>query len=446
MSYFEHQQESLDKMDGLDAFMDFSDAGTGKTRVHAGDFVRRGKGRLLVLAPRSSLQSAWGNEIDQVFPGLSYVVARAENRAKAFALNTDVVLTNHDAVTWIMKNKAVLKGFDSMIADESTAYKNPQAQRSKAAKLISQQMKYVRTLSATPNPNSVLELFHQALIADKGARLGTSYWKFRNAVCEPFQTGPRPEMIEWRDKPGVEAAVFDLLSDISIRHKLEECADMPEKTIRNVFFELSKKCRLQYDDMKRHAMIVANDQTISAVNKATVVGKLLQIASGALYTGGEDSEYVVLDDERTQIVMDLVEERQHSVVAFQWRHQREQLTAEAKKRGLAYGVIDGEAKDRDRTQAIADFQAGKLRVIFLQPQSAAHAITLTRGTATIWASPTSRPDIYKQLNHRIYRTGQTQKTETIRVCAVGTRDEHVYEALEQGLFSMDLFLSLLEAA
>jgi SNF2 family DNA or RNA helicase len=445
MSYRKHQEESLDRMDGQTAFMDFSDAGTGKTRVHAGDFYRRGKGRLLVLAPKSALQSAWGDELDKVFPGLSYVVARAENREKAFNLNTDVVLTNHDAVTWAIKNKKLLSGFDSLVVDESTAYKNPQAQRSKAALAISKQMQYVRSLCATPNPNSVLELFHQTLITDKGERLGTSYWKFRNAVCEPIQIGPRPEMIEWRDKPGAEAAVFAALADISIRHKLEECADMPEMTVRNIHFDISKKCRAAYDDMKRHAMIVHGDQNITAINKATVVGKLLQIASGALYTGVED-EYVVLDEERAQLVMDLVEERQHTVVAFQWRHQRDLMVAEAKKRGLSYAVIDGEAKDRDRTKAINDFQAGALRVIFLQPQSAAHSITLTKGTTTIWASPTSRPDLYKQLNHRIYRTGQTQKTEVIRVCAKGTRDEHVYEMLEQGLNSMDLFLSFVEAA
>ena len=50
-----------------------SDPGTAKTRAHAHAFTERrraGGGKALVLAPKSILQSAWGNDIDKFLPAV----------------------------------------------------------------------------------------------------------------------------------------------------------------------------------------------------------------------------------------------------------------------------------------------------------------------------------------------------------------------------------------
>lgn len=442
---YEHQKKTITKQDNVPGFFDLSDPGTGKTRAHVQGFANRG-GRLLVAAPKTILQPAWGNTIDEFFPGLTYSIANANNREKAFKEKTDVVITNHDAVNWILKNKKVLDGFTEIHIDESTAFKNPSAGRSKALKQLSKLFKFRRNLSGTPNPNTILELWHQVFVLDQGERLGSSYWKFRNVACEPTQVGPRPEMVEWKDKPGIEAAVFDLVSDISIRHRFEDCVSIPPNVTRRIDFELPSKCRIAYDDMLEHAMLLLDSgEEVKAVHAASVMTKLMQIASGALYTGVEDN-YAILDDSRTELVMDLIEERPHTLVAFNWKHQRDQLVEAAKKRGFKFGVIDGEVKGQDRTNVVSLFQAGDLKVVFAHPQSAGHGLTLTRGVATIWTSPTFNSEHYKQFFHRIYRNGQTKQTETIQICAADTVDERVYARLGHKLTSMDLFLSLMEAA
>lgn len=445
---WQNQQETVAKAARCEGFMDFSDPGTGKTRAHLQGFADAG-GRLLVVATKSILQPAWGNDIDHYFPGMTYVVANANNREKAFKAKADVVITNHDAAVWLLKNKKLLASFDRLIIDESTAYKNPQSQRSKAIKTVAPMFKWRRTLSGTPNPNTILEIWHQALLADGGERLGNSYWKFRSVACEPVQVGPNIQMVEWRDKPGIEQTVFDLLSDISIRHKLEDCISIPPNSVRRVDYELPSRCRTHYEDMVRHAqLLIANDagvQEINAINAASVATKLAQIASGAMYTGVDD-DYVVLDDGRTELIMDLIEERKHSLVAFQWRHQKEQLIAAATKRGYRFAVIDGSVHGDDRNKAVKQFQDGELRVIFAHPQSAGHGLTLTKGTATIWASPTWNAEHFKQFNARIHRAGQQERTETILVCAKDTIDERVYAGLDKKLTSMQLLLDLMEAA
>jgi SNF2 family DNA or RNA helicase len=98
----------------------------------------------------------------------------------------------------------------------------------------------------------------------------------------------------------------------------------------------------------------------------------------------------------------------------------------------------------DRPGIVDEFQHGDYRVLFAHPASAGHGLTLTKGTATIWASPTYNLSWYKQGLKRVHRIGQTEKTETIMVVAEDTIDEKVYAALQGKNFNMTALLSELE--
>ena len=197
------------------------------------------------------------------------------------------------------------------------------------------------------------------------------------------------------------------------------------------------------------ATLLANGQLLTAVHASSVYQKLMQIASGAVYTNlldpDNDNPHVVLDDGRYELVMDLAEARKQCIVAFNWRHQRLGLERAADKRGRKYRVIDGTVPDKLRIEAVDLFQAGEIDDIYAHPQSGGHGLTLTKGTTTIWTSPTYNAEFYKQLNHRIYRAGQTMKTETIHIIARNTCDEQVYSKLGKKLTSMQLLLDLLQS-
>ena len=449
--YYEHQNETLALLRASPSVLDFSDPGTAKTRPALGAYIERleqGGKRCLVLATKSILQSAWGNDIDKFFPGVRYDIAYAHHRKKMMETSTaDIVITNHDAVRWFRDNlkPAYWKDFDTIIIDESTAFKNHGSQRSKAAYNIAKLMEFRECMTGTPNPKTILDVWHQAKLVDDGQRLGSSYWKFRSAVCEPVQVGPSADMVQWQDREGSEYVVFDLLNDITIRHKFEECQDIPPNHVTEYRITLPPKLRRQYTDMMEIAATMLNDgKLLQAVNAASVHQKLMQIASGAVYES--EGKYQILDDQRSELVLDLIEEREQCVVAFNWRHQRVGLEEAAKKRGIDYAVIDGTVNDAARRIAVDRFQAGDLRAIFAHPQSAGHGLTLTRGTTTIWTSPTYNAEHYKQFNHRIYRAGQTRKTETIHITADNTIDEEVYTKLDGKLTSMQILLDLLEHA
>ena len=428
---YEHQKGDITFETSNDGTFDTSDAGTGKTRTRLEVFSRRranGSKCALVLAPKSLLRSAWELDCQRFTPWLTAQCCYAETRAKDFAKKADLYITNHDAVKWLAKQPPkFFEKFDCLIIDESTAFKHHTSDRSKSLAKIKKYFKYRVCMTGTPNTNNVTDLWNQVNILDDGKRLGTSFYHFRGSVQQPTQVGPQANMVRWTDKPGAEDAVGSLIHDITIRHAFEDCHDIPENHSYIVPFELDGKHLAAYVEMQETAVAKLNTGDISAINAAAVATKLLQIASGAVYDG--NGAYHVVDSSRYELVGQLVSERKNSVVFFLWEHQRDLLIEEFDKRKITWTLIDGSVSSKKRDSAVQDFQHGFKRVLLAHPASAAHGLTLTKGTSTIWASPTYNLEHYLQGNRRIYRAGQTQKTETVNIVATGTIEERVHQIL-----------------
>jgi len=441
-----HQAQTFKLYQNTSRVFDLSDAGTGKTRAALEAFKarrRKGGGRALVIAPKTLLETAWGEDIEKFTPELRYSVAYAANRERAFSAPADIYITNTDAVRWLKdRPNSFFNTFDTLIIDESSAFKHKESKRSKAMKKIARKFKYRALLSATPTSKSVTELWHQVMILDDGHRLGKSFARFRDAVCEPHYENPmRPEFVKWKDKPQAYQSVTQIISDISIRHDFHEVMkDVPENTEHMVPFQLPPKLRQAYDKLKDEALLMLKEGTVNAVNAAVLRNKLLQVASGSVY--GEAKTHII-DGGRTELVCQLVEERPHSIVFYNWDHQREALVAELNKRKINFAMITRDTKDRDRKNVVRQYQNGDYQTLLMHPQTGAHGLTLTRGTATIWCSPTDRPDLLVQGKHRIVRGGQTKVTENVMVSAKDTLESGVYQRIGQERNAMSQLLELL---
>lgn len=419
-----------------------SDPGTGKTRVVI-EAIRKLGLRTLILAPKSILSCAWGADLKRFAPELKFAIATALNRKEAFDSNAQIIITNHDAVSWLIRpeNKQTIDSFNGgiLIIDESTCYKNPQAKRSKAAVTIRKNFIRCTCMSGTPTPQGIIDCWHQMFLVDQGSTLGNSFYRFRASCYTPVNKGA---FTEWVEKPGVADAIGEIISGITIRNRRDDCMDLPENLIVKRSVTLSPAHMKVYQDMRRKAIIELESGVVTAVNAAVLRSKLLQVASGAVYDGQGVAH--IVDHSRYELVMDLVEERDHSIVVFNWRHQRDAMLELAKKRGYTYALIDGSINNTfERTNIVNNFQEGKLKVLFIHPQSAGHGLTLTKGIATIWASPTDNAEHFVQANARIYRGGQTRKTETILISAENTVDTKAYANLTDKITAMDDLLEML---
>lgn len=429
---FAHQERTRDFILENANVLVFSDPGTGKTASVLAAIEKHrkenGGGRALVLAPKSILEAAWTADCRTFTPKLTIAAAYAKNRIDAFRMGTDIVVTNHDAVTWLVKNKHILDEFDFLCIDESTAFKNKDSQRSKAIAALAPQFKIRVPMTGTPMPNGLIDVWHQAFLADLGTRLGTRFYAFRSVTHEPQTVAY--DIQKWVEKDGARETVADILSDITIRYALRDCVDVPDNFIpppREV--PLSKALRKQYEDMLREAILQLEEGEVEAINAVSLRTKLLQIASGTVY--GPDGKAFLLDTARYELVAEMIAERDHSICAFLWKHQRNGIIEALKAVGITeVAVIDGETPDRERPQIVKDFQAGKYRALLAHPQSAGHGLTLTRAATCIWPSPTYNAEHYHQFNARIDRNGQKRETEIIRIQAQDTVESAVYAALE----------------
>lgn len=439
MPLYAHQQKTVDFCHEHPRIHDWSDCGTGKTRAHLEAFRAAPlAGRALVLAPLSILESAWLDDLRRFTPTLRASIAYARNREAAFKAEADLVITNHDATTWIAaqakRDKHFLAEFTHLICDEVTAYKHlagrGNAARARALADIRHHFERRRLLTGTPASGSVLDLWALGYLCDDGKRLGTSFFAYRNSVTTPIQVGPSTNMIQWKEKPGAIDIVTKQLADITIRHRREDCIDIPPNHKYTLYTSLDSTSRQLYDEMHRDSLLALDSgAVVDAIHAGARAVKLLQICTGAVYDG-EHIAHLIHQD-RYRMVIDLVQERPWPcLVLFNWRHEADQLAALATAAKLPHGIMNGDTSVDDRIALVRAFQAGELRLLIAHPGTVAHGLTLTTGRTTIWSSPTYRAEYFLQANARIDRNGQQHPTETIMIAARDTREELVYDMLQ----------------
>lgn len=427
-----HQDQTVAYFSSRERGLDFSDAGTGKTAAQIAIYVNRPKpkGRWLIICPKTLMVPAWLADLERFAPQLTVSIADAENREAAFKMPTDVVVMNTDGTRYFdtPAKMKLLKDFDHITIDEISYFKNAQSARTKK---LMQMRKFFRRrygMSATPNPISVMELFAPALFVDDGKRLGTSYTRLRSICQTPTQVGPDPKMLDWADKPGAKQAVADQLADITIRHDFDEVMTHVPKGHKHVIeFDLGKKARKAYDQMAAELLLTHDEGKINAVHAASLRNKLLQIASGAVYDG--NGNYVVIDNTRYELISEYMENIDHSVVFFNWKHQRDLLAEHFRKMKRTFAIIDGDVAQRERDQIVADYQDGRYNSILLHPRTGAHGLTLTKGTSTGFSSPIYEADLMIQGMARIRRGAQTQVTHSVFFQARNTVEALVYDKL-----------------
>jgi SNF2 family DNA or RNA helicase len=443
---YEHQQESYEFFEDLARTLDFSDPGTGKTRVIL-ELIRDRGHTALVVCPKTLMETAWVDDAAKFTPELVvhpvYAGRKREQQAK---FDADIMVFNSDAAKWLaLQPKAFHKRWDCIVFDEIADFKHHTSDRSKAAlKVVKNNYEFRHGMTGTPNSNRITDVWHPTKLIDDGKALGNSFYAFRNATSQAVQQGPLPQHVKWVDKDGAPEMVAHMLKDFTIRHRFEDCIDIPPNVMRDLNVNLKPKHRREYEKFKRDAVIELRDADVIGVNAAAMATKLLQIASGAVYTAeGSDKPVHTFATNRYDTIAQLCHERDHSIVFFLWAHQRDELVKAFERIGIdEFAIIDGSVT-KGRPQTIRDFQKGKYRVLLLHPKSAAHGITLTRATATIWASPTYNAEWWKQGFHRIVRAGQENQTETILVSARNTIEQKVYNMMQTKYDNMSSLLEVL---
>jgi SNF2 family DNA or RNA helicase len=209
--------------------------------------------------------------------------------------------------------------------------------------------------------------------------------------------------------------------------------------------ELTPDQAKHYQTMMRHLMTEVSKEgsTITAVNEAVKVQKLVQIACGVAYD--EDGNNVELDcSPRVNAVKEIIEEAGQKVIIFvPLTGTLYMLERELSKR-WSVAVVNGAVSSAERSRIFKDFQdAPDPKVLIAHPATMAHGLTLTAASTVIWYGPVTSNEQYVQANGRIERIGKRNVSNVIHIEA--TELEHkMYERLKGKQRLQGLLLELIQ--
>lgn len=394
--------------------------------------------KVLVIAPLRVAEDTWSRESEKWdhlrHLRISKVLGSAKERVEAMAVDADVYCINRENVPWLVKFYGLRWPFEAVIVDESSSFRNPSAQRFKALRKVRPLIKYIWELTGTPRPRSLMDLWAQIYLLDRGERLGKTLTEFKNRYFTP---GRRNGYViyEWIPRPGAEEEIYRLISDICVSMEAKDHLDLPELVTTSRVVPLSQEAREQYEQMEREAVLELPEDVIDAGSAAAVNGKLLQIAGGAVYD--EDHNVHELHSAKLDVLEDIMEEANGEpvLVAYWYKHERDRIMAR-----FPQAV---QLKDSD---TIAAWNRGEIPMLLVHPAGAGHGLNLQDGGhIVVWFGPTYDGELNEQLIDRLYRQGQKETTSVIYLVAEGTVDLDAMASLEAKANGQEAMMKAIKA-
>ena len=410
---FSHQRETASFLTLHRRSFVFSEPGTGKTlsALWAADYLMKiGEvRRYLVLCPLSIMTSAWMQDLNNSIIHRSCIVAHHSQAARRLEMvrgGYDFVITNYDGLNLIADEVVKDGTFDLVIVDEANAYKNVGTKRFKSLLKILKPNTHLWMMTGTPAAQSPLDAYGLAKLVNPDG-VPKFYTGWRDKVM--YQAS----RFKWMPKPTSGGDVHDALQP-AIRFTKEQCLDLPPVITVTREVPLTAQQSKYYKLLKDRMVMQAAGETITAVNAAAGVNKLLQISAGAAYT--DNQEVITFDcSPRLNVLMEVLEETNRKVLVFApYRHSIDTITEFLQKNNIDCAQIHGDVTPAKRTAIFKQFQTTDLpRVLVIQPQSASHGVTLTAADTVVFWGPVMSVETYLQCCARTDRVGQTSNKVTV---------------------------------
>lgn len=384
--------------------------------------------KVLIIAPLRVGRDVWPNEIKKWchLRNLEYkvVIGTEAERLSALRTRADIYIINRENVQWLIEKSGIKFDFDTLVLDELSSFKNGRSKRFQSLLKVRPYVKRVVGLTGTPAGNGLMDLWAEFRILDKGERLGRFITHYRDQYFAPDKRNGQV-IFSYKPLPFAEEAIYDKISDITISMKAVDHLDMPKLIMNDYKVYLDEVERKEYDKLKQELVLNFDEEDeISVANMAVLSGKLLQMASGAVYT--DDLKIKKIHDKKLDALEDLIEQANGKpvLVAYWFKHDLERIEERLKELNINYEVLAS-------TKSIEDWNDGKLQVGLIHPASAGYGLNLQDGgNILVWFSLTWSLELYQQTVARLYRQGQKEGTVVIEhIVADKTIDEDVSRAL-----------------
>ena len=413
--------------------------GTGKTSAvaWAADYLLSINAiqRVLIVCPLSIMDCAWRSDLFKTVMHRRVGIAHGSRDKRIEVINSkaEFVIINYDGVETV-RDEIIKGGFDLIVCDESTALKNAKTRRWKTINSLISSDTWLWLLTGTPAAQSPEDAYGQArLVNPKDVPSYAGAFKDKVMVkVSTFRWVPRPEAMD---------IVYNVLQP-AIRYKTEDCLDLPEMLYSEREVPMTAQQKKYYDKLRKESLIQAAGEEVSAVTAAVQMGKLLQISSGSVYS---DTGEVIEFDCKNKLdeLLEIVQQASHKTLVFcNFRHSIALVESFLNKHGVTTAAIHGDVSAKKRTEIFDTFQKAKdPQVLVIQPQAAAHGVTLTAANTVVWFTPTTSAETYLQANARVHRAGQKNPCLVVHLFSSSV-EKKLYKALADRTLAQSSLLSM----
>jgi hypothetical protein len=328
----------------------------------------------------------------------------------------DVHTINREQIPWLeaqflQNGKQIMRWpWDVVANDESQGFKSQSSERFKSLYRLrwglgKGRMMWPRmvNLSGTPAPNGMRGLWSQYRLLDNGKRLGVSESAFQNRFFVP----PAHMYAKWGLREKAAEEIRALISDITISMKAEDYLDLPPVKMNYIRVGMPDAVYSKYRELEKKFLTeLFSGTTVTAVNSGVCMGKLCQLANGAVYTGEAPGAWEALHDEKLDALPEVIESANGGPVllVYSYKHDLARMAPVLDRIGVRWRLLRDDA-DFDM------FRAGLLDVGVLHPASAGHGLNdlhLSGAETLIHFGMTANLEWYQQVNARL--TGGHRRT------------------------------------
>jgi hypothetical protein len=395
---------------------------------------------VLVVAPLMVAETVWHAEA-KLWPDttplmVERVIGTARQRKKALDRPADLYVTNYDNLDWLTQRVAERNlHFSVLIADEASALKNPTTRRTQTMLQLGLRADRRWTMTGTPRGYQLTDVWGPAQLVTQGTAF-PPFFAWRDANFVPLDLYQR----KWLPRMGVEAATVEVLRPFT------HVVDRTALNTRPPMVEIVHDVPLSADALALYRALDAEgggvtDEVAAAAaagirpkSDMAVVGKLMQVCSGAVYA--QHGSVQPVHDRRLDMLAELHAAHDRPTLVFvTFRHE----IARIRTRFPFACELTPDLVEAWNSEAI--------EMLVAHPASAGHGVNLQRGSDTIvWFSLPWSAELFAQANARLARQGQAGTVNVHIMTCAGLIDDIALRVVRRRMAEQDELIAALEVA
>lgn len=395
--------------------------------------------RVLVIAPLRVAEDTWSRESNKwdhlKHLKISKILGSAADRIRALKAQADIYVINRENVVWLveyLEENRMKWPFDMVVIDELSSFKNNQAKRFKALRRMRPAIDRIVGLTGTPAANSLMDLWAEMYLLDRGERLGRTLTAYRGNWFRPGY-GNGYVTYKWEPRRGALEAITKRIADITVSMKAEDYLTLPDKVESTIEVSLDEKGLKAYKEMEKESLIELEGEEIAALDAAAVMSKLLQMANGFIYDEAHNPRHI--HEAKLDALGEILEAAESPVLVY--------YNFQADKDAILSRFHDARLLENDST--IEEWNKGKIKILLAHPASAGYGLNLQDGGHIMaWYGLPWSLEQYLQAVARLQRQGQKYPVMVYHLIAKGTVDEQVVASLSKKDMTQSALISILK--